>query len=502
MATPLTIEVSEQRPLVSYPTNARYPQHIIATWKEFSDSSIGAGYISSSHASYFTCLEESLELSRILGIAVHGVYGKSIRKGYCHAEDTSSQTLLLEIWEKFFAEHPQGHFLQYFYGSGGAAVQEALNVYTNAQIIVIGINPKQCPTHTPSYYFRSAWNFREWLQRRPNVSRLPMNPNMQQLGFTDPTFLCALLQPYLSLSPLPVTEEESIIIPEDLLNVLGSSLSRKHYGMARQVTLCRESDPELFDQACRLYEASRTALVGCERWNHSRIRSCYTGCVSYTRALLYGIMVLPHAIAYETLSFGKCFFTFIMIFYWSLSALGEGMLFMRPQVHFTNGIRLCAQLPGQSLHFFNLVEIIWNSYMCAVSSGETFAIHCSLLVFSTSCLFKEVLELSGRTVHEKCFAAALYLTHLFRPDLRRFSSPCKIDRTYRRVFRKLHFFFQIFCLMLVLGSTFSIHGFKPAARNESITMKSVDLVPGVFVGVLPLLLLVFLFLVNRAQERT
>lgn len=473
----------------------KFPAKLIAQWEEdrcinpVLRDDIGVFYACGPCTSYHEALEDCLELSHMLGgVEVHGVRCKTMKISFFRAvHNDASVATLMGLWNTFFASHPEGTIIQYFYEEGGKAVRKALRGMSQAsRIIPVGINSVHLPRWGHAY--RSTGEFWSLFKEKGSsvtTTTLPLSANCQGListRFSDPTFISAQINAYLeAVGTIPDDfPEDEIDAPEEILKVLGEQVEETRWKWPSFIQLKREDDTELFDKCCRLISVTRAALANREAWSENRIRSIYDCAVSYLKMMAYLILV---AFYFEEQHSGYAIFDIAMILYWSASAVGEITVVCTDRVALHNPIRILAQAPGWIRLPMNFLETVSNFSISLRSSVGT-AIHSTVMLLSAATFFKEFLDAySPSFIKSRLMHFSLYVTHISCPALRNYAKNrvAKVSRSYRTALRNARFFFQMLSLLLVSCVALTIHGFKAILSGQDRTTL-MDVLPAIYVG--------------------
>lgn len=272
----------------------------IAQWKSppCLDSPLQIGYISGTNVSRAEAIEEGLELSKILGHPVMGIYNHSIC--VC-CQKHPELDALTTIWSRFFHSHPKGLFIQYCYGNGIRLVETALTRCSHPyQIMIVGINPARTLDHPLAYYFRATMNFDSWCcTAKSSVVTLPINEHAHRLfrvQFNDPTFIVALRYPYTmackssGISP----NRNSITVHHDIALLLG--VDDPHHEL---VEIDKQTNEILFTKAYILSECYKSMMSSPETWDMTKLDRVMSLAAICIRLIDYAVSIGSHYRIYK-----------------------------------------------------------------------------------------------------------------------------------------------------------------------------------------------------------
>lgn len=503
------------------------PVRISAVWKKQSivrlplPTNIGICYVSSSNTSYEQCLEDCLELSRIFqGIEIQGIHNQNRRFECSHQRNATVLAALVEMWEEYFKTNSEGHLLQYFHGDGANLVQKALKhveAQSSSRISLVGMNPTVCPEHPMKFYCRSKWDFRSKLTE--GVLQLPLNGNangVYSLRFIDPTFISAIIQMYLVLTNAEYADidESGVIVPEDILNLLGYDMPNcKRSKLIRTIELYKHNDEELFNNAVRLRLARDGALGGKEKWHEGRIRSIYNTLAAYLKVAINLFLVAENIKGKHNVP--ACV-GIISSAYHVLECFAEILLVIFPNASAQQSYRIYAQIPGWFRIPVNCLMMLVNIIIGANATNVARKELCFTLATLTAvdsvniCVDTNVFSM----LHRRMMQFSMFMTNLKRPEVRKYSRERteRVGRSYRKTIRHARFFFQLLCSLTLLGSIFSLNGYKAiyGSDNDVDTnsetaegqrdLKAENVSAGVFAGSLTVIMALFLYYANLSSS--
>lgn len=275
----VTLDSASDTGSVGDSADTQIPLRFVCHWGNSSqEEGLGVGFVCGGNVTLLEAREDGLELSRILGgVSVSGVYNRGRGPAcLCFLVQQREIEELLRVWEEFFTDHPEGKFIQYFYGNGGNVVDVAL-AYTEyaRQIVVVGINPSQLPGHEDAYYYCYSQFVPKMLAREEQrVIRLP--ERVGSIGgpvrFSDPTFVAALQYPYQCqrLLPVPKVPGEAFVMTANYAAILGEKPEEGGYYV--RVPVSKNESPELFYKAYTLMRSAHFALKEEEHWTENRFQ--------------------------------------------------------------------------------------------------------------------------------------------------------------------------------------------------------------------------------------
>ncbi|MEF9497464.1 DUF687 family protein [Chlamydia sp. 04-14] len=184
---------------------------------------VGVGYVNGSSSTYREAMVEAIHLSEALvGGPVLGVYhsGRELTRRYLTflgslSQDSVVCQVLLAVWEEYFSQHPEGCFLQYFYGDGGHVIDAALAAtpYID-RIEVIGISPTFYPRVGRVTTYRLSGDVTSLLDREGFLLSQPrtLSYSHNSFGvffpsFCDPAFLTAIRSHMLEAAHVTVLHQ-------------------------------------------------------------------------------------------------------------------------------------------------------------------------------------------------------------------------------------------------------------------------------------------------------
>lgn len=250
---------------------------------------LGVGYVNGASCTLYDCYDEALTLSRALkGVLVFGVYNES--QSCCRQSLYSVVQNITECWDEFLRMHPQGHFIQYYYGSGCDAVEEALKVSRHRdRIYLVGINSIKILDHTKSFYYRSLGDVRSLIQKRPKlVTTLPLEPNSMGLlnnCFTDPVFIPAIQHAYYSALQ---TAPDGFLSHHIRVSKGVAAILNYQYDQSNRLGL--------FEDAQRTMQTSQYVLKTGGRWPEFMQNRCLDLFIACFRVCDYGQIALRSAV--------------------------------------------------------------------------------------------------------------------------------------------------------------------------------------------------------------
>lgn len=264
-----------------------YETIFTASWEAYSlfDSDIGVGYISGSSSTDLEAREEGLELSRLLKKTVVGMHNH----GSAVNDAVSS---LCAIWSCFFSNGGET-FIQYFFEDGSLVVQQALEMTSYGEkIVLVGINAKTIFSHSKAYYYESYKGLKACQAKSELAITMPQDKNAWSLSsprFHERTFFPALLYPFqLHAVSEPKYSSPTVIVEANIAAVVGAIYKghEKYEYTHHELT---DQDCNSVPRAAYLQHTVCSAKQDMDPWADKNIRNIFDFVLTLMRLFEYAV---------------------------------------------------------------------------------------------------------------------------------------------------------------------------------------------------------------------